>query len=522
MTAPGDAPEETGLHAADVGTGTNKRRPLRKRRRAPTRLAVLASVLSHVVTLIVVAFSISALSATTACTVIAIVSFFAAASRLAVGALRFPKQEVDIGWMTFQVGFLFWFALPGFARATLGDWYFEAALVHANESSFSWGLAGVALFAASFDAAYAVVRPGRKTREFGAAILGDSVSYEPHRYVVPLFVGALVVLAMYIGVSGGVGALYANLVQLRSGLSSWTSDGNYSTSLSTWHAVSESIVIIIAAVSGDIALNKRVRGRRRLMLFGLWIACAVFVALASGGTRSSLVLCVCPAATLYVRSRLVLGLGTRRIVLLTLAACTLFWVSSLLRLVRESGFDAQADVSASSVYSEDADALAHAALSFEVFDLVGERANKESALWNILCSPIPRWIWPSKPESKVIIDYSYFYWDLDVSTRGGTVTPSVVGQFLLSWGWFGIFEIGLAWGLMVSLGDAAIRDVWGSWAPIAWALVAWWMFMAFRFVGPTFFPPAYMLLLVVLARRMLGSLTRVHRGLGPSLQAAQK
>jgi oligosaccharide repeat unit polymerase len=478
------------------------------------------ATLTHLVTLGVAAATMSALDADTACTSIAVTAFFCAIARIVVGVVRYGDGETDLCWMTFQAGHLFWFCYPGLTRALQGDWFKESVVLHVFSESFTWAWVAVSVFAAGFDVMYVFVRPSPFTRKVVRTLLGERIEYDASR-LLPWMAGIVGVAALlYMALSGGFSALVEAMLSMRntSAGKTWSSEGNYSTRLSTMSAMIDSALCVVGVVVGDFALNGRVQGRARKFSFALWLAACGFLVLSAGGARSVLALCVCAPLSLYVRERLRSGLGLRRVVSLALTAIAVLYLSSFLRASRMKGLQEETE-SVSLVYQEDVDFVAATALSYDIFRLNDEQPYNESAAWMILVNPIPRWLWPSKPDSEIVITYSWYDWGVDVSTVGGNSLPSMVGQSLLSWGWFGVILVGMSWGFMAAQGDSAIRELDAGWALVSWSLVTWWMFTAFRFIGPSFFTPFYFLLLVLNARLLLRESSKVTRKLahGPTM-----
>lgn len=79
----------------------------------------------------------------------------------------------------------------------------------------------------------------------------------------------------------------------------------------------------------------------------------------------------------------------------------------------------------------------------------------ESAEYYFIVHWIPRRFWPDKP---VMPSWSYYN---DSYTQGGAfnVTPSVIGQFHMNWGWPGIIYIGLVLGFLSYMADRAVLAI---------------------------------------------------------------
>jgi hypothetical protein len=104
-------------------------------------------------------------------------------------------------------------------------------------------------------------------------------------------------------------------------------------------------------------------------------------------------------------------------------------------------------------------------------------------------------------------------WGIDIDKRGGNTLPSIVGQYFLGWGWFGVLEIGFWLGLIFRVGDNAFaRMPRGSPGRLAWAVFATWVFVAFRTIGFFFFMPVA--LSVVGAHLLTWAGRRRHGGAG--------
>lgn len=116
---------------------------------------------------------------------------------------------------------------------------------------------------------------------------------------------------------------------------------------------------------------------------------------------------------------------------------------------------------------------------------------------------IPRKFWPDKPDMQ-----SWLYYDTTIVGRdvAGSVTPSIIGQFYLNWGIFGVAWIGLWMGFLMVLADRAaiglMVDKQRAFAVVVGMFYAF-VISAFRFYAPYYF---YFVIfgfmgLLVLARR---------------------
>jgi oligosaccharide repeat unit polymerase len=83
---------------------------------------------------------------------------------------------------------------------------------------------------------------------------------------------------------------------------------------------------------------------------------------------------------------------------------------------------------------------------------------RESVLVQFLVSPIPRFIWPSKPASEVVWFYTLHRWGIDIYEGGGNIFPGMVGHSYMSWGgWGPIFLGGFMGWLSCRIDDFLVR-----------------------------------------------------------------
>lgn len=117
---------------------------------------------------------------------------------------------------------------------------------------------------------------------------------------------------------------------------------------------------------------------------------------------------------------------------------------------------------------------------------------RESVLLQFLVSPVPRFIWPSKPVSQVVWYYTLQRWGIDIREEGGNVFPGIVGQYYMSWGWLGPVILGIILGLITVFLDAFSISAMKQGDPyiIAVSLMfAAWIFLNFRVLSPGFLYP---------------------------------
>jgi hypothetical protein len=133
---------------------------------------------------------------------------------------------------------------------------------------------------------------------------------------------------------------------------------------------------------------------------------------------------------------------------------------------------------------------------------------RESTIVQFIISPIPRFIWPDKPASQLVWFYTMFRWNIDIYNQSGNLLPGVVGQFYMSWGWFGPIMIGSALGWLTKSIDSILYRIEIYDDPYAYSvgiMCAVWVFISYRLVSPAFFYPVFFgAAIVFLSRRIRG------------------
>ena len=402
----------------------------------------------------------------------------------------------EIGSLVFHLGMLFWFFLPA-CMTSLTDyqWRQQAAMVITDNRDAVVTFLAVNVFALCFVVGYQV-RFGAKIVR-GVTHLFGSRPFRPRRTVVVVALGFAVSLGFYVLVSGGIGEALEYIEASRSMTKPWSPKGNYGTAISPFHNLASSALVVFIAVSMHLVLNVGVRPVSRLVLIAVALVGGVFIALESG-TRAMVVLATFPPLLLFYRGRLrERGFGRyTRVVFVGGALIVAIIVTNFQREYRHSGH-AQEDITNLEV--ADSDFFTQAVFAVAVEDAAGFHTH-DSVLLDIVTGPVPRFLWPGKPEMGATPLYSLYVWGVDITEEGGNALPSIVGQYFLSWGWFGVFEIGLVLGWLLRLGDQMVRraplDAVGH---LGYAMFTVYVFVGFRAIAFSHFVPIYV---VVAAARL--------------------
>lgn len=117
---------------------------------------------------------------------------------------------------------------------------------------------------------------------------------------------------------------------------------------------------------------------------------------------------------------------------------------------------------------------------------------RESALLQFVTSPIPRFVWAAKPIPQVSWYYTLMRWGVDIYTERGNVFPGIVGQYYMSWGWFGSVLLGI----ILAAASKKCDDFLSRASPLSdpyhfavGAMLAVWLLITYRYLSPGFVYP---------------------------------
>jgi oligosaccharide repeat unit polymerase len=321
-------------------------------------------------------------------------------------------------------------------------------------------------------------------------MLGDGRFVNGRRAILFVAGGVCLSLAFYVVVSGGFREAISNIAASRTLRKPWDSAGNYGTELSPFHVVASSLLTTFAALALYLVLVHRVPRPQRMLVAFLGLIAITSVSIESG-TRSTLLLCLIPPLIVYYRNQIgIRARSLKRTVIVSLVLLSALAISNLQRTYRTQG-----EVSDIDFEIKDNDFFVATAYAMAIAERE-PRLTHDSPFWHIMTGPIPRVLWRGKPEIDAVAVYSRYVWGFDIRRRGGNTLPSIVGQYLLSWGWFGVIEIGFWLGLIVAMGDSALRRMRPlSLGRLGYAVLLTYLFVAFRTIGFFFFMPVLFMVL---------------------------
>ena len=447
---------------------------------------------------------------------LATTSVLAACTFLLRAASRVGRSN-DIGLCVLILATIFWFYAPAASTAfTDEQWYQRAARLRIDNAHALKAFLALNLFTFVLVTAYQF----RFRRSFSASLrplLGHDRWPSGRRIVTFLAACSIISCAFYAVLSGGVAGALSNFLASRTVHKPWDSQGNYGTALSPWHILCTGALVFAASFGFHVLVQKRIRAiSARALVFSVALLSAAIVILESG-TRSVTLQVVAPATLLYFRERIAGQLLRRAPRLLPILALGVVMLSlANFQLAHRSGVQIEGTVP--DVEIQHNDFFTMTAFGFAAQEQLGYYLY-DSALLLIATGPVPRVLWPGKPEPSVVVEFSSAYWGIDITLHGSNTMPSLLGQYFMSWGWFGILEIAAGLGLVVKLGDTFSGTVSRT-SPLLFSYAAFltYLFVGFRFLGLNFFPTfAFSAIFVwLLTRRTQSTPSDLPRLLGSS------
>lgn len=407
---------------------------------------------------------------------------------LAWRAVSTHQRASDVGLVVFLGANIYWFGAPALPTA-LSDqqWDKRAAhlVIHNDDALLTFVAVNLFICTALVGYEWGKAQSTVRLRH----VLGADFWPPGTTLALLLIVSTLLALAFYVAAAGGISGAVSNIVGSRTAATPWASEGNEGTSLTPFHIISSAMLVFSSGFAFYALQTGRIRGVHRVALLGIAILSALTVILESG-TRSTTLQIILPPTVLFYRSTMAGDASRRatRLVLIAGAGIIALAISNFQLEYRKTA--EVTEVPSLRIEHNDFFSMASFAMaSQEACDCY----THDSSLYLIATGPIPRVLWSGKPESEAIAAFSLRYWGRDIEKKGGNTLPSVVGQYYMAWGWFGILEVGLTLGFLIGWGDRLIQTL-RSQSPLIYpyAVFLSYMFVGFRFLGFNFFPPVIM------------------------------
>jgi oligosaccharide repeat unit polymerase len=408
-------------------------------------------------------------------------------------------SHAEIGILLFVAGMLFWYFVPAIQTALAPEqWEIDAALLRTSNADAQFAFLMVTLYGFLVLSTYQLTASKYLVNWLGN-LLGGGRRIPARVWASTIVSGFLISVAYFIIQSGGVQAAVSYAIAGRSVVKPWSPEGNYGTAATPFYNVASTVLVVTSGAALYFVLKGKGRFQQNA-LCALIVATSIpFLAFLTG-TRTLVIQAVLPAVALRYRELLDEQCNRARwIVFGVIAVVATIGLSGVQREHRSSG-----EISDALEFRiNDNDQMTMASRAFVVKRMESGKDFHDSVLLDLFVGPIPRVLWPKKPEMSVVVSFSYYVWGVDISGVGGNTLPSIVGQYYLNWGWLGIVELGVAIGSILKLGDVLFVRRRAALIGFVYMVFVSWIFVSFRMMAFGYFFAVEVALILAFAARLL-------------------
>jgi oligosaccharide repeat unit polymerase len=414
--------------------------------------------------------------------------------------IKFIRNGATLGRLArigLIAGFFFWYAYPGMVTllAPVPDFAADLSLSIDAETIVA-GVAYLSLFLSSAILALSLLSSPQAQRRVDKP--SEPVT-DPSRLMRFAAIACIIGIVPILLSGGGIAAILSAIAQSRAVEKPWLQTGNLGNSTSALTYLTSSAMIAGTCLLWAAVQDRRISSRLRLTAGVLAAAFSALLVL-DQGTRAVSALILIPPLTLAFMN--LWQRSHRRAIFILLLSTGGIFLLLQFQLVSRYGYynpllQNWATLGGTIDYfKENLMALLIVPTYHAYF--------KESVLVQFLISPIPRFLWPSKPASELVWFYSLWRWNVDIYQEGGNVFPGIVGQFYMSWGVFGPAMAGLLMGWIAHRVDLFLerastnKDLYRS---VLGAMFVVWIFLSYRLLSPGFFYPLLFAALIVRVSR---------------------
>lgn len=396
----------------------------------------------------------------------------------------------QFGRLLFVGGFIGWYALPALLAALNPEQVFGRDLpATISPQTVLVALGALSLFFLSWATSYAfLTRNDNESNDHRPPALAVSRG----RLYLLLAGAALIGLLPYILSEMSPTAIIATIVESRAVVKPWSYNENLGNQTSALLYLGSSFLAAAACLSWITVLDRRLHPLLRAFCSLMALALTLLIYF-DQGTRSVTVLVLLPALLLLFmrlrrrsRASFVLAILLTGAVLVFLLQFQLLFRTNYTRgSVNDLLLEDWTTFGGTSDYFSETLFAIHIVPKYHDFF-------RESALLQFVVSPIPRFIWEDKPATQVTWFYTLMRWGIDIYSESGNVFPGIVGQYYMSWGWFGPIIIGFIMAWFTRLADRLLLRTDSDRSPYRFllgAMLATWILITYRFLSPGFLYP---------------------------------
>lgn len=406
--------------------------------------------------------------------------------------------------LVIHLAFMFWFFAPTFLRVIRAEGFDDRAAAISADSANALSTFVAVTLTYFVTILFGQLRLSHRLARRITRTLGSEPFVLNRHSLLFVLGGTLASLGFYVAIAGGFRSALSLISSSRATDKPWEHVGYTASSLTPLHVFFTSLLVALAVVSLHLALSSGASIRARIYLVANGIVAAGWVSIGSG-TRSLLIQATLPALLVFFAGAVAQRSAQRYVRLGLLGALLLatILVASIQRHYRSTA--TLQDGATLAIEDNDMFKLCSFAIAVQERE---QRYIHDSALLHIVSGPVPRALWPNKPMMESMFVFTRYVWGFDTRDRGGNTLPSIVGQYYLNWGWWGIIELGLFLGLITRLLDQAYALAHSrSLARVGLVAIMTYLFVSFRMLSFSYFSPMLMTLVIAAA---LGRVTWFH------------
>jgi oligosaccharide repeat unit polymerase len=444
-----------------------------------------------------------------------IVVFFACSLGLVATRLWQGFELCNLGRITFAAAVIFWYSGPAMLLLLSGylvpidrlATFDSSLLVDVGVCvSLFWSIAVLSSVAIGAMPAPAWLRMFHRA----SRIDGTQIAFAG-------IVCCMIGLLPYLIFGNSPAEVLRNILGSRSAAKAWAGTsvlGNGNTEIATLASIA---MIAGTALLWMVTFDRATRPRVRLAAAIVALLCTTAMVFDSGTRSVSMLMLVPPALVLIVERWKHDRLKT--LLVSALGASLLALLLTFQLLFRAQGKLQTGPMGASSLASSES-----------TFDFFSETIHcfqfvprfhdyfRENLPLQFIAGPIPRTLWPNKPESEMIWSYTYYWWGIDINAYGGNLLPGIVGQFYMNRGLIGVVWLGVLLGWIQVRADSILMQLqqrYNRFTVLPAVMFVTWMFLQYRSLSPGFLYPVLLdgLLIAVMGRAL--SSASVRRSLQP-------
>lgn len=410
-------------------------------------------------------------------------------------ATKWETLSGNLGYLLVLCSVLFWFLLPAFEiLLSEGREFGDRYNLTVKDTSVCWAFTQLALFLSVFVTTYWWLC---RLNFFLRLTFSQR---EPRSFLLVLIVLTLLAgLSPYFLFGDSLQSVISDILAARSLIKPWEGPGVLGDERSALLNLSLALLVAAGSFVGTWGLLTRANTGLRVIGVTVCIAVATLIYF-DQGTRTWVALALLPPFVAWGVAN-----GRDRRLWKGLALLSLLGILQaafeIVRNARTEGWTRET-IETVSLYTPhfDNDFMTDLVMSVDLVPKLHGYFGFGDFLAFVV-NPVPRAIWPDKPISPILLFYNEQVYR-DFLTTSSTKLPSIVGQFYMSLGFFGVALLGLLAAFVAvftsrSLSSVDIFVVHGG------ALVAVWWFLQFRGLLPGWIYPliVYFLLTRVGSRR---------------------